>query len=679
MKFDRIPSIADPDFLPVQIKSRHRLQVVPLADDLVAAFFDAPPDDKGVPTSQLAAWSGDEALCLPLLGSRLIRRDGGLRYVFFLARSSRDLCRKGLWISCEDKPVAEIDPSALQSPVVDALALVVGLAPEGESRLLRALLTTGQSLFGERAFLGIRDIVLQLLERLAPPPLALRAWCPLGKSAAIASYTLPKGHGADKIGNLISIGREAAHLLAGVEADFEVLKDDRLLHLFLPEGISPGATLVALSETPLRLAGPSPSQRQRPLGPWLARRSPQIRRRTRNRLNALAAQDETAAALVSEVSCPETAAPEVTPHLLSCTTSGIYYIVGVHDPCRLLGKLLLRTEEGDILLPLASPLHHPRLGPVQVGFVPTTRGCAPGDVAEVFGLYRSGRMSRINAVTLEPLPNSMPALLEDLPDGAVAPSLAAALADALRDRRQVQGEVIPVAAPSCAPQVTLLVELGASLDYPYALAATLAGRGEVVLLLHHPDRRALSALRALGEELHAIYGVGVDLFDIAQDDLLPAERLRAAVASVGTDAVICLSGDVLPQQRSWLEVWLAQLSRPEPVLAGAAVFGHDALPEDRDGPTGGDTADWRQQVDDSVSGRSFGLNGAARATLSRMPLRVAGCEADIGDLAATLRKVDGAHVALDQRVRMSAHANPPERPGALVLAERLTLEGRLSA
>ena len=679
MKLDRIPSIADPEFLPVQIKPRHRLQVVPLADDLVAAFFDAPLDEKGVPTSQLAAWSGDEALCLPLLGSRLIRRDGGLRYVFFLARSSRDLCRKGLWISSEDKPVAEIDPFALQSPVVDALALVVGLAPEGEARLLRALLTTGQSLFGDRAFLGIRDIVLQLLERLAPPPLALRAWCPLGKSAAIASYTLPKGLEVGKIGNLVSIGSEAAHLLAGVEADFEVLKDDRLLHLFLPKGISPGTTLVALSETPLRLAGPSPTQRQRPLGPWLARRSPQIRRRTRNRLTALAAQDETAAALVSEVSCPETALPEVTPHLLSCTNSGIYYIAGVRDPRRLLGKLVLRTEEGDILLPLGSPLHHPRLGPVVVGFVPTKRGCAPGDEADLFGLYRSGRLSRIGTVTLAPLPKTMPALLKDLPDGEVAPSLAAALADALVDRPKVHGEVIAVAAPLCPPQVTLLVELGASLDYPYALAASLAGRADVVLSLHHADRRALSALRVVGEELHAIYGIGVDLFDIAEDDLLPAERFRAAVASAGTDAVIFLSEDVLPQHRSWLAAWLAQLSRPEPVLACAAVYGHDTLPGDHDAPAAGDIADRGTDFDENVSGRSFGLNAAARATLSRMPLRVAGREADIINLAATLRKEDGAQVDRDPGVRMAAHACAPERPGALTLAERLTLEGRLSA
>ncbi len=678
MKFDRIPSIAVPVSLADKIKAQHRLQVVPLGDDLAAAFFDT-PDEAAVPTSRMAAWSGDEALCRPLLGSRLIRLEGGLRYVFFLARSSRELCRKGLWITCDDRPVAEIDPFALQSPLVDTLALLVGLAPEGERRLLRALLTTGQSLFGDRAFLGIRDIVLQLLERLTPPPLALRAWCPLGETAAIASYTWPKGLPVGKIGNLVSIGDRAAHLLAGVDSDFETLNDDRLVHLFLPKGMSPGTTLVALSDTPLRLAGPSPSQRQRPLGPWLARRSPQIRRRTHDRLTALAAQDETAAALIAEVSCPQAALPEVTPHLICRTISGVFYIVGVRDRRRLLGKLVLRTEDGDILLPLGSPLHHPRHGPVQVGFVPATQDCAPGDDAEVFALYRSGRLSRVGRVALEPLPMAVPPLLDELPEAEVAPSLAAALADTLRHRQPVHGDVISVAAPVCAPKVTLAVELGESLDYPYALAAALAGRSDVVVMLHHPDRRALAALRALGEELHAIYGIGVDLFDIAEEDLLPAERLRAAVASAGTDAVIFLSGDVLPQQRSWLEPWLAQLSRPGPALAGAAVFGHDTGPEDRDGPFEGVIPGTDARFGETVSARCFGLNAAARATLSRMPLRVAGCDADIVDLAATLRDEAGAAVALNPLVRMTAHARAPDRPGVLSLAERLTLEGKTSA
>lgn len=677
MKFERLPSIADPDFVPVQLRPRHRLQVVPLAGELVAAFFDAPAGETGVPTSHLAAWSGDEALFRPLLGSRLVRRDGGLRYVFFLARSSRELCSKGLWITHDDRPIAEIDPTALQSPVVDPLALIVGLAPDGERRLLRALLTTGQSLFGDRAFPGSRDIVLQLLERLAPPPLALRAWCPLGKTAAIASYTLPRGLDIDTIGSLVCVAHETAHLVAGAEADFETRRDDRLLHLFLPAGLSPSTTLVALSDAPLRLAGPSPTQRQRPLGPWLTQRAPHVRRRTRKRLTTLAARDATAAALVAEVSCPPAALPDITPHLLSCTDQGIYYVVGVRDPRRLLGKLVLRTGEGDILLPLGNLVHHPRHGPVQLGYVPMTQDIAPGDTADLFALYRSGRLSRIGAADLDPLPATLPAILEDLPAGDVAPSLAAALTDMLRHRSPVHGDLLRVAPAAETPQVTLVVELGASLDYAYALAASLAGRKDVVVMLHHPDRQALSGLRALGEELHAIFGLGVDLFDIAEEGLLPAERSRAALAQTATDAVIFLSGDVVAQKGTWLEPWLAQLSRPEPVLAGAAVFGHDTGANEHDVPMGDEMSGLGTGFGDSLDARAFGLNAAARAALAEMPLRVPGRAADLADLAATLRRTAGAHVTPASFPRLTAHTCTAERPPALVLAEQLILAGDL--
>lgn len=662
MRIDRFPSIPETVPLPLRRKPEHRLQLVPLADDLVAAFFDA-PGHESVVTSQLAAWSGDEALCRPLLGTRLARRDGGLRYVFFLARSSRDLCRRGLWIARDEAPLAEIDPSALQSPVVDALALVVGLSPEGEARLLRALLTTGLSLFGDRAFPGIRDIVLQLLERLAPPALALRAWCPLGGTAAIASYTLPRDLAAEPIGSLVAIGSGSAQLLPGVETDVETLGDDRLLHLFLPRGLKPGTTLVALSETPLRLAGPAPAQRQRPLGPWLQRRSPPVRRRTLARLDRLAAADATAAALLAEANCPDRARPEVVPQLVSCTSAGIFYIVALRDPRRLLANLLLRTGQGDILLPVGTPLHHPRLGPIQLGYARATQDCAPGDRAEIFALYRSGRMTRVGELALDPLPAEVPPLLNDLPDAAVAPALAAALADSLRDRPDVPGEVIEIAAPEAAADVTLLVELDGALDYPFALAASLAGHRRLTLMLHHPDPRARAALTAIGEELHAIYGFGVALFDIAEEGLKPAERLRAALAHVPTDAAVVLSGDVLPERRPWLGPWLDRLAKPGPVLAAAATIGHDAGPGER----------VAADPDETDFTRAFGLNAAARQLLASMPLRVSGREADIADLAATLRTAAGAGAVQHQTVAMIAHARPPRRPGALDLAERLTI------
>ena len=71
--------------------------------------------------------------------------------------------------------------------------------------------------------------------------------------------------------------------------------------------------------------------------------------------------------------------------------------------------------------------------------------------------------------------------------------------------------------------------------------------------------------------------------------------------------------------------------------------------------------------------RAFGLNAAARQLLASMPLRVSGREADTADLAATLRTAAGAGAVQYQTVAMIAHARPPRRPGALDLAERLTI------
>lgn len=702
MKFERIPDIADPDFRPVTPNPHPRLQLVPLAEDFVAAFFDT-PDADAVATSQLAAWSGDEALCLPLLGTRLARADGGLRYVFFLARPSRELCRRGLWIARGDRPLAEIDPTALQSPVVDALALLVGLAPDGERRLLRALLTTGQSLFGDRAFTGIRDIVTQLLERLAPPPLPLRAWCPVGRKAAVASYTLPRDLDPGALGmpgarrsdpsaarifdTLVSVGPGGARRLAGVEADVEIRGDDRLLHVFLPGGAAPDSTLVALSDTPLRLAGPTADQRQRPLGPWLLKRTPPVRRQMRRRLDGLAVGDASARALLAEISCPETARPEVVPHLVTACAAGLFFIASVRDPHRLLSKLLLRTPEGDRLLPLARPLHHPRLGPVQVGFVPQAPGdafaCAPGDTAELFALYRSGRTTRIADVTLEPMPQDLPGLLEDLPAGEVAPVLAAALAGALGERPPVAAELIEVAPGHDASCLILVVELDASLDYPFALAAALAGRRDVTLVLHHPDRRILPALRALGEELNAVHGIGVALVAFASDDVLPAERVRAAIGCAPAGPVIVLAGDALPANGPWLEGWLSVLSQPGPVLAGPAVTDHDLAGSD----TGTGAVETDMPLPDA---RACGLNDAARAVFAELPLRMATRAGDLAQLARYLRRsggeaggaaggAAGGQVLREAHNPMIAHARAPQRPAALVLAECLTLEGIATA
>jgi len=652
-----LPKAAEPVRLTDRSTGPHRLQVVPLSDKVVAAFFDT-AGDVPRPTAHLAAHTGNDVLCLPLLTSQLARLDGGSRCLFLLRNSARGICRDGLRITRDGTVIAEIDPMALQSPLVDTLSLLVGLAPEGGLRLLRLLLTTGLSLFGDSALDEFRDITSQLFERLTPPTLRLRDWCPVGRSATIASFSLPQGYPIGDLRELIVVGPKSARRMNKVEADIEHIDGERLLHLFLPERLPTGSFLVALSDPPLRLAGPAEDQRQRPLGPWLNGRTARFRKQTRKRLEKIAARDRTVGALLSEVACPESALPKVTPPTLIRTPTGILYAIGVNDPRKLLRGLVLRLADGDVGLPPGRAVYHPRLGPVQVGFVKVASDSEAGDGAELFLLYHSGRLSRFGAAELDPLPATIPDSLRDLPPDSVAPALAEAFCDALPVQPDPGVETICVAPPPGRAVVTVIAELGTSPDYPYALAAALGGRQDVLLILHHPDRRALPKMRSLGADLHAIYGLGVEIADLSSEELVPSNRMRALLSCVQTGASIFLSEDSLPAGKGWLRDWVAQLDQSEPAVLNAALQRHDG--------TSYDTAEIR-------AGRfpqgCFGLNAAARAVLLSMPLRVPNRAADIALLVATLRDQPLAHVAPNPGLRATAFAPGPDLSEAVSAAE----------
>lgn len=664
----RFPTFADPVLVSASTAPQHRLQVVPLADTVAAVFFDT-ADIHALPTAKLAAWTRDECLCRPLISTRLNRADGGSRRVFLLPDCARNLCRDGLRITCDCAAVAEIDPMALQSPMVDSLALLAGLSDEGGLRLLRLLLTTGHSLFGSGPFGDFRDIVSHLLEGLVPPPLPLRAWCPLGARAALASYALPKGVEAGDLSGLVAIGSTGVRRLLGAEADVDTSGEERLLHLFLPDGFSPDSTLVSLSDAPIRLAGPRETQRRHPLGPWLSRRSPQLRKRVRQRLARIAQHDDTAAALLSEISCPAGSLPVIQPHLLCSTPTGLLYAIGANDPRHLLCRLILRTPEGDMPVALDPPLYHPRIGAMQLGFAHQAPGCEPGDEIQVLAQYTSGRLSRIARVTADILPADCPPLLRDLPGALVAPHLAEALCATLSARPAVQVHSLRLGEAARPASATLVAELGASFDYPYALAASLGGRQDVVLMLHHPDRRALPALRALGSELHAIYGIGVDLLDPGEDGVLSAERMRAAMSRVTTNAAIVLTNDLLPHGTNWLSSWNAELEGTAPVIAGTSGFDCNGAPW-RD-PASTAQAAGARPVDpmDVRHSSAIGLNGAARGALASMPLCVPDASGDIALLAAALRQDSEARVILLSSVQATDHAALRDVPEALRAAE----------
>ncbi|MBL3570280.1 hypothetical protein BV509_18460 [Rhodovulum sulfidophilum] len=666
------PKFAEPAPRPGLPARRHRLQVVPLSDAVAAAFFDSPadaPDDARHGQGPISARSGDDVLCLPQIASQLARAGGGQRHVTLLGLPARRLCRDGLRVLRDGETLAEIDPMALQSPLVDPLALMAGLSPDGGRRLLRLLLTTGLSLFGKGSVDGFRDVIAQLLESLTPASLPLRAWCPVGQSAAVASYLLPRGLTADGFTDLVVVSRQRVRRLSGFEIDVETsgtgAAAGRLLHVFLPQGLPVDSTLVALSDAPLRLAGPARRQPGRPLGPWLARRTPRLRQRMRDRLARLSERDDSAAALLAEIACPEADRPTARAERLMATPHGLFYILALSDPRRLLTGIALASGDATAELPLGRPLHHPRLGRLQVGFLPGIAGFEPGEEAALSLLYRSGHRARAGTARIDALPATLPPVLEALPAADLAPVLASVLGDALPARPRIAAELLPVGAPERPQRSALIVALDGSLDYPHALAATLGDASETGLILHHRDPDAVPALRRIAADLHAVHGIGVEIADLPRRDLLPAERVRAILAAVTAPVSILLAQDTLPEGADWLANWVADLDRPGPALGGAILMNHDGTL--RDGLTAG--TDPARLLPEAC----LGLNAAARARLLASPLRVPGIGADMALLAAALRQDEAARIALHPGLCATAHAAPLPRPEAARHAEDLIL------
>lgn len=672
------------------------LQVVPLSERLSAAFFDA-SEDLAVHGNELAGTTGTQALERPLIVTQLGRTAGGLRNVFLLGHSTSALCREGLNISLRNRPLAGIDPLMLQSPVVDPLALLTGLSAEGGRRLLKLLLTTGLSLFGRESYDGFREIVTQLLASLAPPTQPLRAWCITGESTSVASYALPSGVEIASFAELVLLDSGNVRRLAGFDINIETLAGgDRLFHVSLPVVIQPSASLVVLSDNPIRLAGPDGTQLARPLGPWLERRSGPVRRKIRSGLEKSASQDRVAAALLDEIDCPETERPSAVPRLLASTPRGLLYAIGVRDPRNLLRRIVIgRGGEGSGIA-LGQPLHHPKYGPMQVGYLRCDTSAVAEGATELSLHYRSGRLSHLGSLQSLPfdgaLAEILPAPLDKLSASGIADALAEAFADALPTRPSVTATRLEIGVGRKTATCCLVVEVGSSMDYPHALAAALQGDEYGSLLLHHADPAATPLLITLAEQIHAVYGLEVSVAVHSGGQSLPAERLRAVLDCVTAPVSILLSSDALPLGGDWLQRWANRLvDDGTPRIAGGVLLNHDCtirhaggevavtgvadlihrdlpfrdLPIFKGGPV----------VSTLFHASCFGLNAAAREHLRALPLRTPGTDADLSLLAAAVT-TDDQRSAVHPELAAIAHAAPEIRPQAVRYAEnRILLHG----
>lgn len=665
------------------------LRVVPLSETLSAAYFDG-TEELTVHGAELVGTTGSEALERPLITTQLARSEAGSRNLFLLSRSARSLCRDGLEICHDGYPVAAIDPMTLQSPIVDPLALMTGLSPEGGRRLLKLLLTTGLSLFGQKAFEGFRDIVTQLLASLTPSTLRLQAWCPIAATACVASYALPRNADANGFTELVLLEAGQVQRVSGFAVDLETTPDgERLMHLTLPLVLQPGAMLVALSDTPIRLAGPETAQSARPLGPWLERRSGPIRRRVRSKLQDLARRDTTAAALLDEIACPPADRPQAIARFLASTPDGLFYAISLRDPRDLLQRMVIGTHGANCSIPVGRPLHHPRFGPLQVGFLRGNTEAISDGSTELSLHYRTGRLSHAGPVEIKPLSEGLPdaliATLEDLPAQYVYGALAQAYSEALVLRRPARAERIAVHDGAQTASCCLVVEVGGSLDYPHALMTALRGARNICVLLHHADPAATPLLMRLAEEIHAVHGVETAVAAQTAADLHPSERLRAVLASVTTPNCILLAEDALPLGSEWLVRWMARLTEDgSPQLAGGILLNHDNTIRHSGGrvsvdgtaaPLQGDlnykdlvARGVRALESDLFSASCLGLNAPARALLANLPLRTPGADGDLSRLAQSVRKATGV-ATIHTDLALAAHAIPKTTPHVVQRAE----------
>lgn len=665
------------------------LRVVPLSETLSAAYFDG-TEDLAIHGAELVGTTGSEALERPLITTQLARSEAGSRNLFLLSRSARSLCRDGLEICHDGYPVAAIDPMTLQSPIVDPLALMTGLSPDGGRRLLKLLLTTGLSLFGQKAFDGFRDIVTQLLASLTPSTLRLQAWCPIAATACVASYALPKTADASGFTELVLLEAGQVQRVSGFSVDLEVTPDGgRLMHLTLPIVLQPGAMLVALSDTPIRLAGPETAQSARPLGPWLERRSGPVRRRVRSKLQDLAHRDATAAALLDEIACPAADRPQAMARLLASTPNGLLYAISLRDPRDLLQRMVIGTQGANCSIPIGPPLHHPRFGALQVGYLRRNTEAISDGATELSLHYRTGRLSNVGPVEITPLSEGLPETVIETLGALPAQNVYGALAEVYREtlalRRPARAARIAVHEGAHTASCCLVVEVDGSLDYPHALMAALRGASNVSVLLHHPDPAATPVLVRLAEDIHAIYGVETAVAVPPASDLHPSERLRAVLANVTAPMCILLAEDALPQGPEWLARWMSLLDdRETPQIAGGILLNYDGTIRHAGGMVASNgtatplhgalsykdlvTLANHAVTSDLFSVSGIGLNTAARARLAVLPLQTPGADADLSRLAQSIRDEAGTAV-IHCDLALMAHAMPKSTPQVVQRAE----------
>ena len=489
----------------------------------------------------------------PIAVTSLTLINGGARHIFLMSRSADDLCGHALTLSDSGTVLALIDPFALQSPLADSSALLAGLDRAGSLRLLKLLLTTGASLFGNGEIGDFSVLVDQLVENLGEHvPLAARS--PVGRRGWVLSWCLPVGLELPPLRSVTLLANGRTQRVTEFNMIEEVVDNYRLLHFLVSRPLPKGGEFLAFGQTLLCL-GMSGDVTPRPLAGWLAKRSAEVREKTLAFVEHLSTSQADVAILKRELSCPRAAEPVTKVLHLSHSPAGLLYMISVDDPRGHLAAIRLKMQRAHVDIPCDHLEWHSRHGGVVVGLAAGAAYCV--GVATTAPLYLSGRLGVATPVMASLSNNLLPDVFRGLPLDVAAVPIALSLPAVMgarpvwRHRLTEFGQVLP------APEIAVVVAAGSAPEYLHAVVASVIAEADgraIEIVIHHRDGFATKMVRDAAEVLSPMHRVGLRVVSVAPQ-ALPSECLRAALKSVRAQKAVALGPGTLPDRRGWLPSW----------------------------------------------------------------------------------------------------------------------------
>lgn len=536
-----------------------------MSETLSMAAFDRPAKRPASSRSRPVDGTLDGVrLPRPVISTNLPLTSGLTRHVVLLRHPAAKVAKERLSLTIGGMPAAFLEPSWLQSPLREPIDLVTGMTAEGASRLLRLVLSTIPSLFGQGLDRDFPKTARTLVGLLHLPQGLLGSRCAIGSAGEVLSYRLPVSVPALP-GSLVAVSEDRIDCLSQTGM---MLEDGNLLHVFQRDASPVPPDFTVLGDAPMVLCCPDRLPDQQPFLPWLARRGDGVRQWGEDLLRRHSCTDQTTAALLREHVLGAERLPSATIHCLAATQGGVLVWLDVDDPHRLVAALRIEaeTEHADIDVPASGRVRaHLRFktkGEVKVTF----------RLRFVFG---SGRISTFREGPLDPFNGTLPkGSPMDAPVEA-GRALMSAWGKRIVSLPRPQLEDFGTRSPNL--RLSVVVATGPVPDLVRArasLVACEAERGDIEIV-YAIAGMASGALQRLLHETAEVYGVSHRLVSLPAEITAP-DLLLAGLESARAPATLVMGREVLPQGPGWAGRWIATLSRTGgPALIAGTLLATD--------------------------------------------------------------------------------------------------------